>query len=181
MTTYNVRVGRSDKAEGPFMDYFGKELKDTTNNFPILTAPYRFKNHPGWAGTAHCAVYSLQMTDSTFMAHQGRLSPQNQMMDLHVRQVFFTEEGWPVVSPERYAGSKSPGVLRGRFGWASGRLSVCRNLCMNASWKRDRYCGVRVNCKMKNGTCLACYIWRKMESWERDKGTWDFARCKSNL
>ena len=29
MTTYNVRVGRSDKAEGPFMDYFGKELKDT--------------------------------------------------------------------------------------------------------------------------------------------------------
>lgn len=28
-------------------------------------------------------------------------------MDLHIRQVFFTEEGWPVVSPERYAGSKS--------------------------------------------------------------------------
>lgn len=39
------------------------------------------------------------------MAHQGRLSPQNQMMDLHVRQVFFTKDGWPVVSPERYAGS----------------------------------------------------------------------------
>lgn len=27
------------------------------------------------------------------------------MMDLHVRQVFFTKDGWPVVSPERYAGS----------------------------------------------------------------------------
>lgn len=36
-------VGRSDKPEGPFIDYFGKELKDTTNNFPILTAPYRFR------------------------------------------------------------------------------------------------------------------------------------------
>lgn len=27
------------------------------------------------------------------------------MMDLHVRQVFFTPDGWPVVSPERYAGN----------------------------------------------------------------------------
>lgn len=33
MTTYNVRVGRSDKAEGPFVDFSGVELKDTTNNF----------------------------------------------------------------------------------------------------------------------------------------------------
>ena len=106
MTTYNVRVGRSDKAEGPFIDYFGKELKDTTNNFPIQTAPYRFKNHPGWAGTAHCAVFTSD-DGQYFMAHQGRLSPQNQMMDLHVRQVFFTKDGWPVVSPERYAGSNS--------------------------------------------------------------------------
>ena len=57
MTTYNVRVSRSDAAEGPFTDYFGKAVKDTTNNFPILTAPYRFENHTGWAGTAHCAVF----------------------------------------------------------------------------------------------------------------------------
>ncbi len=103
MTTYNVRVGRSDKPEGPFLDYFGKELKDTTNNFPILTAPYRFENHPGWAGTAHCGVLTAD-DGAFFMVHQGRLSPHNQMMDLHVRQLFFTKDGWPVVSPERYAG-----------------------------------------------------------------------------
>ena len=105
MTTYNVRVSRSDKAEGPFIDFFGEEVKDTTNNFPILTAPYRFANHPGWAGTAHCGI--LTAGDGRyFMVHQGRLSPGNLMMDLHVRQLFFTEEGWPVVSPERYAGSE---------------------------------------------------------------------------
>ena len=105
MTTYNVRVGCSDKPEGPFVDYFGKELKDTTNNFPILTAPYRFAKHLGWAGTAHCGVLESDEGEY-FMVHQSRLSPHNLMMDLHVRQMFFTEEGWPVVSPERYTGSK---------------------------------------------------------------------------
>ncbi|MDU8956820.1 MAG: family 43 glycosylhydrolase, partial [Bacteroides sp.] len=106
MTTYNVRVSRSDAAEGPFTDYFGKAVKDTTNNFPILTAPYRFENHTGWAGTAHCAVFS-DGEGNYFMAHQGRLSPQNQLMVLHIRQLFFTPEGWPVASPERYAGTAS--------------------------------------------------------------------------
>ena len=105
MTTYNVRVSRSDKAEGPFIDFYAEEVKDTTNNLPILTAPYRFANHPGWAGTAHCGVLATD-DGRYFMVHQGRLSPGNLMMDLHVRQLFFTEEGWPVVSPERYAGSK---------------------------------------------------------------------------
>lgn len=106
MTTYNVRVSRSDAAEGPFTDYFGKAVKDTTNNFPILTAPYRFENHTGWAGTAHCAVFS-DGEGNYFMAHQGRLSPQNQLMVLHIRQLFFTPKGWPVASPERYAGTAS--------------------------------------------------------------------------
>lgn len=105
MTTYNVRVGRSDSIADNFVDYFGKELKDTTNNFPILTAPYRFAHHQGWAGTAHCGVFSAD-DGQTFIVHQARLAPQNLMMDLHLRQLFFTEDGWPVVSPERYAGTK---------------------------------------------------------------------------
>lgn len=105
MTTYNVRVSRAETADGPFVDYFGKVVKDTINSFPILTAPYRFENHTGWAGTAHCGVFTDD-DGNFFMVHQGRLSPHNQLMVLHVRQVFFTQDGWPVVSPERYAGSK---------------------------------------------------------------------------
>lgn len=105
MTTYNVRVSRSMNAEGPFTDFYGQAVSDTTDNFPILTAPYRFEGHPGWAGTAHCGVFTDD-DGNFFMAHQGRLSPQNLMMDLHIRQMFFTEDGWPVVSPERYAGTK---------------------------------------------------------------------------
>lgn len=58
MTTYNVRVGRSDSPTGPFVDFNGKQMADTTDNFPILTAPYRFNGHPGWIGTAHCGVFA---------------------------------------------------------------------------------------------------------------------------
>ena len=103
MTTYNVRVGRSDTPEGPFLDYFGKNMNDTTNNYPVLVAPYRFDNHPGWAGTGHCGILTTE-EGRYFMAHQGRLSPGNQLMVLHVRELFFTPDGWPVVSPQRYAG-----------------------------------------------------------------------------
>ena len=104
MTTYNVRVSYSDKPEGPFKDFYGQDIKDTTNNVPIIVAPYRFRNHPGWAGTAHCGIIDAG-NGQFFMAHQGRLSPDNQMMDLHVREVLFTESGWPVVSPQRYTGT----------------------------------------------------------------------------
>jgi len=100
-TTYNVRVARSKNAEGPFVDFFGKEMSDTTDNYPIITAPYRFDNHPGWVGTAHCGVFA-DLGGQFYMAHQGRYAPEPGMMDLHIRQVFFTKDGWPVVSPERF-------------------------------------------------------------------------------
>ena len=102
MTTYNVRVARSKNAEGPFIDFHGKQMADTTDNFPILTAAYRFDGHPGWVGTAHCGVLA-DADGNFFMAHQGRLASEPGLMNLHIRRMFFTPDGWPVVSPERYA------------------------------------------------------------------------------
>src|SRR5574344_2566454 len=106
MTTYNVRAGRSDKIEGPFLDIDNNDLRDTINHYPLLIAPYRFEGHPGWAGTGHCGVI-CDNNGKYFMVHQGRLSPENLQMVLHVRQLFFTPSGWPIVSPERYTASKS--------------------------------------------------------------------------
>jgi arabinan endo-1,5-alpha-L-arabinosidase len=100
---YNIRVGRSDKPEGPFIDYFGKDLADTTNNYPILTYAYRFGGHPGWAGVGHCGV--INDNGKYFLFHQGRLAPDNLMMILHVREIFWNKDQWPVVSPQRYAGA----------------------------------------------------------------------------
>jgi arabinan endo-1,5-alpha-L-arabinosidase len=102
-THYNVRVGRSDTPEGPYLDMFGNNMADTTNNYPILTYSYQFKNHPGWSGNAHCGV--INDNGKFFMFHQGRLGPDNLMMVMHCREIFWLPSGWPVVSPERYTGT----------------------------------------------------------------------------
>ena len=122
MTTYNVRVGRADKPEGPFLDFFGNDLRDTINHYPILTHPYQFKNHTGWAGTGHCSVFKNDKGDF-FMAHQSRLSPDNQLMDLHVREVKWTSDGWPVVSPERFSASVQSKISKTNI---SGKWEIIR-------------------------------------------------------
>ena len=100
-TFLNLRVGRSKSPEGPFLDYFGDDLKDTTNNYPILTHSYMFNNHPGWSGNGHCGI--VKDGDKYFAMHQGRLAPDNVMMQLHVRKIKWLKNGWPVLSPERYS------------------------------------------------------------------------------
>ncbi|MCU4174292.1 family 43 glycosylhydrolase [Carboxylicivirga sp. N1Y90] len=97
---YNIRVGRSKSPTGPFLDYFGNDMSDTRDNYPILTYSYMFNNHVGWSGVAHNAV--LNDEGKYYVMHQGRLAPDNLMLQMHVREVKWLSNGWPVLSPERY-------------------------------------------------------------------------------
>jgi len=105
-TTYNVRVSIADKPEGPYADYFGTNPAGEVNTLPMLTAPYQFEGHCGWAGLGHCTVFE-DGKGNYFLASQGRLGSNIGMMDFHIRQLFFNSKGWPVVSPERYAGEEN--------------------------------------------------------------------------
>jgi len=107
-TKYNVRVGRSDSPEGPFLDFNGKDVNEVGDNVPMILAPYKFFNHGGWQGTSHPAVF--QDDGQYYMGHQGRPGVDKYYMVLHIRKIFWTEEGWPVVSPERFAATEQTPV-----------------------------------------------------------------------
>ncbi len=101
-TKYNVRVARGDSPEGPFYDYNGVDVNTNVDHGPMIVAPYQFTGHGGWQGTAHCGVFD-DGNGQYFMAHNARPGVNSYFMDLHIRKISWTADGWPVVSPERDA------------------------------------------------------------------------------
>jgi arabinan endo-1,5-alpha-L-arabinosidase len=99
-TKYNVRVARSSSPDGPFLDHTGSDINNVADDLPMIIASYRFTDHGGWQGTGHSSMF--KNGPRYFIAHQGRPSAGKYFMVMHVREVFWIE-GWPVVSPERYA------------------------------------------------------------------------------
>lgn len=101
-TKYNTRVSRGDSPAGPFYDYNGVDANTNIDHGPMITAPYQFTNHGGWQGISHPTVFTDD-NNNYFLASQARPGVNSYFMDLHVRKIFWTQDGWPIVSPERYA------------------------------------------------------------------------------
>lgn len=100
-TKYNIRVGRSQSPTGPFLDYSGNDMNDASDDIPMIVAPYQFQGHPGWQGVAHNAVF--KDGNEYYIAHQGRPTADPFYMIMHVRKLYWTEDGWPLASPQRFA------------------------------------------------------------------------------
>lgn len=106
--TYNVRVGRSTDITGPYTDYNGNDLVDIETNTGSpdvgtkIVGPYMFDNDSGWQGTGHNGL--LKDGDNYYLIHNARAGHDIFWSHLHVRKMVWTEDGWPVVSPQRYAG-----------------------------------------------------------------------------
>lgn len=108
---YNTRVARSRNITGPYVGIDGANVTNGAECWPMLTHPYAFSGHTGWVGISHCSVFQNPDTKEWFYSSQGRLpenvqgiNASNAIMMGHVRQIQWTEDGWPVVAPERYAG-----------------------------------------------------------------------------
>ena len=93
---YNTRVARS------------KTINGTYSGETLLTHPYKFADNYGWVGISHCAVFE-DGQGNWFYSSQGRFPANadgnpysNALMMGHIRSIRWTEEGWPVVMPERY-------------------------------------------------------------------------------
>lgn len=108
---YNTRVARSENITGPYYGINGNSVTEGAEAWPMVTHPYKFNEHYGWVGISHPSIYQDTETEKWFYSSQGRLPPDipeinasNAVMMGHVREIYWTEDGWPVVAPERYAG-----------------------------------------------------------------------------
>ncbi|HRN15769.1 MAG TPA: arabinan endo-1,5-alpha-L-arabinosidase [Xylanibacter oryzae] len=114
---YNTRVVRSTNIDGP---YVGIDGTDVTNNggdaYPIVTHPYKFSKGYGWVGISHCAVFDdgngnwFFSSQGRFPANVGGNAYSNAIMMGQVRSIRWTDDGWPVVMPERYGAVPQPAI-----------------------------------------------------------------------
>ncbi len=106
---YNTRVVRSRNITGPYVGIDGTDVTDDGGDaYPVITHPYKFSEGYGWVGISHCAVFD-DGEGNWFYASQGRLPENaygdawsNAIMQGHVRRIVWTDDGWPLVLPERY-------------------------------------------------------------------------------
>ena len=112
---YNMRVARSKNPDGPYVDITGLDVADATgdNGGNKIAGNYEMGDKVnGFAAIGHNSVIEA---DGKFIvvAHARRQqgSGVDQAHQLYAFQLFFNEEGWPVMSPERYAGEAlGPGI-----------------------------------------------------------------------
>lgn len=106
---YNTRVARSKSITGPYYGIDGTNVTAVGGDIlPVVTHPYKFSEGYGWVGIAHCAVFD-DGAGNWFYSSQGRfpenvpgINASNALMMGHIRSIRWTEDGWPLVMPERY-------------------------------------------------------------------------------
>ena len=108
MTTYNMRVARSENPDGPYEDITGLDVATATgdNGGNKIAGNYVLGDATGFAAIGHNSV--IEKDGEYFVvAHARRQSGSGGVTpghNVYVFQLYFNEDGWPVMNPNRYAG-----------------------------------------------------------------------------
>jgi len=106
-TDYNMRVARSKNPDGPYRDIRNIDVTGNNAGGNKLAGNYKFAGASrGYAALGHNSV--LVDSGKYFVVYHTRyLSGTSSVSGNHnqyVNQLFFNQEGWPVMAPNRYAG-----------------------------------------------------------------------------
>ncbi|MBB3112348.1 arabinan endo-1,5-alpha-L-arabinosidase [Paenibacillus phyllosphaerae] len=122
---YNMRVARSKNPDGPFVDSEGKDLIDAMGAYGTTFddasyAPYGAKlmgnfeftnveGEPagggnGYVSPGHNSAYYDEEEGKYYLIFHTRFPYRGEEHEVRVHQMFFNEDGWPVVAPHRYGG-----------------------------------------------------------------------------
>lgn len=104
---YNIRVARSKNIDGPYIDFNGNDMSDITLppqdvGMKVLGS-YKFNHAQGWKAPGHNSILKDQA--DYYVVHHVRKEIDKGHY-LHVRKIGWTLDGWPLVSPERFAGER---------------------------------------------------------------------------
>lgn len=122
---YNVRVCRSKSPDGPYEDSMGQEMTDckgpSGSSFSDATAQqygtklmggYKFQweegelgeERNGYLSPGHNSCLYQESSDKYFIIYHTRFENEGEEHQVRVHQMFFNEDGWPVITPYRYTG-----------------------------------------------------------------------------
>lgn len=122
---YNIRVCRSEAPNGPYYDSMGNKMSKckgpSGSVFSDVTAQqygtklmgcYKFLHAEGEAGEdrrgylspGHNSCLYQEETGKTFILYHTRFENSGEAHQVRVHQMFFNEDGWPVIAPYRYTG-----------------------------------------------------------------------------
>lgn len=176
---YHTRVVRSQSIDGPYLDITGQDFTDGIKSgtaYPVVTHPYKFGKDHGWEGISHCAVWD-DGKGNYYYASQQRF-PDNYLGNAYsnaimlggVRSIIWTEDGWPLVNPERYGAVPQTPITEADLvgSWQHINMGGCA-----AVWDDQ--------CKMSTSVDISLSADKKVTGdWGNDK-TWSFNAQKNLL
>lgn len=108
---YNIRVGRSLSVTGPYLDHNGRDmtdLEDYDNTLGyMLACGYSFHEGTGYMAPGHNSVLR-DFDGEWYLVHHIREKNFKSLdiSTMHVRKLLWSDDGWPLASPEIYSGEK---------------------------------------------------------------------------
>jgi arabinan endo-1,5-alpha-L-arabinosidase len=110
-SSYNVRVAVADSITGPYRDLNGRVMTDLDASPASVgtkvLGSHQFDGGTGWLAPGHNSVFTQDGPDGNpehFMVHHVRFAEDPTEHVVQLRRLFFNSAGWPVVSPQPFAG-----------------------------------------------------------------------------
>ena len=121
---YNIRVAHSKQPDGPYEDIQGNAMSEVKGKYGTqfddtsiqsfgtkLIGNFLYEEddgltNAGYISPGHNSSYYDEKTGEYFLIFHTRFPNSGENHSVRVHQMYFTEDGWPVVSPLRYSNEK---------------------------------------------------------------------------
>ncbi|MDQ8205519.1 family 43 glycosylhydrolase [Pelagicoccus sp. SDUM812003] len=120
---YNMRVFRSENPDGPYYDPQGTNMTEAevewdfstiephglklAGNWQFLPEEGELAESTGYLSPGHNSVIRDPDTGNWYNIFHTRFVGRGEAHEVRVHELYFNEEGWPVMAPHRYAGEET--------------------------------------------------------------------------